>query len=100
MKSKIYVVSETMEESQIVSGVLLRIIAEHKLDAEIVSVTSGQYFDQMVVCVPSGGTAEAASYHVSAPAIASHGTVITVVNDPNSRSIFVGTGETVSIPLT
>lgn len=53
MKSKIYVVSETMEESQVVSGILLKIIDDHKIDAEIVSVTSGQYFDQMSICIPA-----------------------------------------------
>lgn len=94
MKSKIYVVSETMEESQIVSGVLLRIIAEHKLDAEIVSVTSGQYFDQMVVCVPSG-PADCAT--VGFPAQVADGAFITVCN-PESRPINIGTGAVVWTP--
>jgi hypothetical protein len=82
MKSKIYVISETMEESQIVSGVLLTIIDEHKLDAEIVSVTSGKYFDQMAVCIPAG-TVEPAT--------------IFIQSNPNSRPIHFGTGETIFI---
>jgi hypothetical protein len=100
MKTKIYVVSETMDESQIVSGVLLKAIHDQKLDAEIVSVTTNQFInEQSVVCVPYGGYAEAASGHASAPVVAAQATVITVINDPISRPIHVGTGETVTISL-
>lgn len=87
MKSKIYIVSETMEESQIVSGIFLQLIKEKNIDAEIVSVSSAQ--------------SNTAAVYASPGDVVVAGTFQTItMADPNQRPIHLVDGTSITFKNT